>query len=143
MFQLDITLRFEACHLNERISFKSSDPKFSVGPDGSLYAEQDVTNLSESIQFMVTAQGSKDSDVWETIVKLVVTRHPHPPFINQVSSHHNRYHHLSQQQPGFSTNGLHWKTRDRVISPISAPANPRRDFPLFCATVSDRSSFEL
>ncbi|KAK3536906.1 hypothetical protein QTP86_027087 [Hemibagrus guttatus] len=77
-------LKFEACHLKERITFQSSDPKFSVRPDGSLYAEQDVKNPSEPIQFVVTAQGSKGTRVWKTIVKLVITRHHHPPLINQL-----------------------------------------------------------
>lgn len=77
-------VKFEACHLNERISFESSDPKFGVHPDGSLYAEQDLMNLSEPIRFVVTAQGSKDPQIWKTLVKLVITQHPRPPFINQV-----------------------------------------------------------
>lgn len=81
-------VKFEACHLNERISFESSDPKFSVRPDGSLYAEQDVTNLSEPVQFMVTAQGSKNTQIWETTVKLAIAGHPLPPLINQVRKIH-------------------------------------------------------
>ncbi|KAB5536887.1 hypothetical protein PHYPO_G00112480 [Pangasianodon hypophthalmus] len=132
-------VNFEACHVNERISFESSDPKFSIHPDGSLYTEQDVMNLSEPIQFVVTAQGSKDTQIWKTIVKLVIPRHPRPPLVNQIvdkaDSHHNHYHNLSQQQRGFSTSGLRWQTRAWLTPPISAPENSRRAFPLFLARV--------
>ncbi|KAG7319188.1 hypothetical protein KOW79_017662 [Hemibagrus wyckioides] len=129
--------------LKERITFQSSNPKFSVRPDGSLYAEQDVKDPPEPIRFTVTARGSKDTRMWTTIVKLVITRHQHHPLINRVSSHHNHYHNLSQHQRGFSTNGLHWQTRDRIIPPIRASANSRRAFPWFLARLVDPSSVLL
>ncbi|XP_060766185.1 cadherin-4-like [Neoarius graeffei] len=135
-------VKFEACHLNDWISFKSSDPKFSIRPDGSLYAEQDVTNLSEPVRFVVTAQGSKRTRIWKTIVQLVINRHPRPPLINQIvdkaSSHHNCYDKLSQHHRGVSSSGLPWQKRDCIIQPISAPENSRSAFPLFRARVSDR-----
>ncbi|KAF4093666.1 hypothetical protein AMELA_G00004240 [Ameiurus melas] len=133
-------VKFEACHTIQRISFESSDPKFGICPDGSLYAERDVMNLSEPVWFVVTAQGSKDTQSWKTIIKLVITRHPRPHLINQIvdQAHHNRNHNLSQHQRGFPTNGLRCQKQDWIIPPIRAPENSRKAFPLFLARVSER-----
>lgn len=59
------------------MGFISNDPNFSVRPDGSVYAEQEVANLSEPVQFMVTAQGLHEPHIWETTVKLALAGHPH------------------------------------------------------------------
>lgn len=78
-----LAVKFETCQQKEEVSFESSDPKFSIGPDGSLYTEQDVTNLTEPIQFMVTARDSVSKYIWETTVKLALAGHPPSPHINQ------------------------------------------------------------
>ncbi|XP_060766349.1 cadherin-4 isoform X1 [Neoarius graeffei] len=150
-------VKFEACHLNERISFESSDPKFSVRPDGSLYAEQDVTNLSEPVQFMVTAQGSKNTQIWETTVKLAIAGHPLPPLINQIgdeTGHHLRSHHNHYSNPrvimfprrhqrGSSTNGLRRQKRDWVIPPINVPENSRGPFPQMLVRIRSDQDKEI
>lgn len=70
-------VKFEGCHVVELLGFESSDPNYSVQPDGSVYAEQDVANLSEPVQFMVTARGhSLETHIWETTVKLALAGHP-------------------------------------------------------------------
>lgn len=75
------TVKFEDCQRSREVGFVSSDPNFSVRPDGTVYAEQEVANLSEPVQFMVTAYGLHDPHIWETTVKLALAGHPHPlPF---------------------------------------------------------------
>lgn len=70
-------VKFEGCHVVELLGFESSDPNYSVQPDGSVYVEQDVANLSEPVQFMVTARGrSLETHIWETTVKLALAGHP-------------------------------------------------------------------
>lgn len=78
-------VRFETCQQIEKVYFESSDPKFSVQPDGSLYIQKDVANLTEPIQFMVTARDITDKRIWETTVKLALAGHPPSPPINQAS----------------------------------------------------------
>lgn len=70
-------VRFEDCQRSRDVGFISNDPNFSVRPDGTVYAEQEVANLSEPVQFMVTAQGLHDPHIWETTVKLALAGHPH------------------------------------------------------------------
>lgn len=78
------TVKFEDCQRSREVGFVSNDPNFSVRPDGTVYAEQEVANLSEPIQFMVTAQGLHDPRVWETTVKLALAGHPHPLALTKV-----------------------------------------------------------
>lgn len=70
-------MKFEDCQRSREVGFISNDPNFSVRPDGSVYAEQEVANLSEPVQFMVTAQGLHEPHIWETTVKLALAGHPH------------------------------------------------------------------
>lgn len=72
------TVRFEDCQRSREVGFVSSDPNFSVKPDGTVYTQQEVANLSEPVQFMVTARGLHDPRIWETTVKLALAGHPHP-----------------------------------------------------------------
>lgn len=67
------------------MGFVSNDPNFSVRPDGTVYAEQEVANLSEPVQFMVTARGLRDLHIWETTVKLALAGHPHPSALTKVT----------------------------------------------------------
>lgn len=71
-------VRFEDCQHNREVGFISSDPNFSVRPDGTVFTQQEVANLSEPVQFMVTARGLHDPHIWETTVKLALSGHPHP-----------------------------------------------------------------
>uniref|UniRef100_A0A4W4FH08 Cadherin-4 n=1 Tax=Electrophorus electricus TaxID=8005 RepID=A0A4W4FH08_ELEEL len=153
----NLQLTFESCCRSERISFESSDPKFGVHPDGSLYAERDVANLSEPVQFMVTARGSKESHIWETTVKLAIAGHSLPPPDLQIAreasfyprSHHNHYPNPRliafprRHQRGSSTNGLHRQKRDWVIPPINVPENSRGPFPQMLVRIRSDQDKEI
>lgn len=80
------SVKFEDCQRSREVGFVSNDPNFSVRPDGSVYAEQDVANLSEPVQFMVTAQGLHEPHIWETTVKLALAGHPHSLALVKVES---------------------------------------------------------
>lgn len=80
------TVKFEDCQRGREMGFVTNDPSFSVGPDGTVYTEQDVSNLSEPVQFMVTAKGPHDPRVWETTVKLALAGHPHPLALSKVTA---------------------------------------------------------
>lgn len=88
LFLSFLAVKFETCQQIEEVSFESSDPKFSVLPDGSLYAEQHVTNLTEPIQFMVTARDSAGKYIWETTVKLALAGHLLSPPVNQARTNY-------------------------------------------------------
>lgn len=79
-------MKFEDCQRIRDVGFISNDPNFSVRPDGSVYAEQEVANLSEPFQFMVTAQGLHEPHIWETTVKLALAGHPHSLALAKVES---------------------------------------------------------
>lgn len=78
-------VKFEDCQRSREVGFVSSDPNFSVRPDGSVYAKQELANLSEPVQFMVTARGLHDPHIWETTVKLALAGHPHPLALTKVT----------------------------------------------------------
>jgi len=78
-------VKFEDCQRSREVGFVSSDPNFSVRPDGTVYTEQEVANLSEPVQFMVTARGLHDSHIWETTVKLALAGHLHPLPLTKVT----------------------------------------------------------
>lgn len=80
-------VKFEDCQRGREVGFVTNDPNFGVRPNGTVYAEQDVSNLSEPVQFMVTAKGLHDPRVWETTVKLALAGHPHPLALSKVTSH--------------------------------------------------------
>lgn len=79
-------MKFEDCQRNREVGFVSNDPNFSVRADGSVYTEQEVANLSEPVQFMVTAQGLHEQRIWETTVKLALAGHPHSLALAKVES---------------------------------------------------------
>lgn len=79
-------MKFEDCQRSREVGFVSNDPNFSVRPDGTVYAEQEVANLSEPVQFMVTARGLHDPHIWETTVKLALAGHPHPLALMKVTT---------------------------------------------------------
>lgn len=83
-------MKFEDCQRGREVGFVTSDPNFGVGPDGTVYTVQDVSNLSEPVQFMVTAKGLHDLRVWETTVKLALAGHPHPLALSKVTLHRTR-----------------------------------------------------
>lgn len=92
LFCISSAVKFEDCQRNREVGFVSSDPNFSVRPDGTVYAEQEVGNLSEPVQFMVTARGLHDPHIWETTVKLALAGHPHPsPFTKVIRICKDKY----------------------------------------------------
>uniref|UniRef100_A0A8C2KNS3 Cadherin-4 n=1 Tax=Cyprinus carpio TaxID=7962 RepID=A0A8C2KNS3_CYPCA len=140
-----LVLKFETCQQKEEVSFESSDPKFSIGPDGSLYAEQDVTNLTEPIQFMVTARDSVSKYIWETTVKLALAGHPNakqggrnagPLGIQELITFPRQHQHSS-------SNGLRRQKRDWVIPPINVPENSRGPFPQVLVRIQSDQDKEI
>lgn len=77
---------FEDCQRGREVGFVTNDPNFGVRHDGTVYTVQDVSNLSEPVQFMVTAKGLHDPRVWETTVKLALAGHPHPLALSKVTA---------------------------------------------------------
>ncbi|MED6242658.1 hypothetical protein ATANTOWER_007825 [Ataeniobius toweri] len=84
LFLSVFAVKFEDCQHSREVGFVSSDPNFNVRPDGSVYTEQEVANLSEPVQFMVTAWGLHDPHIWETTVKLALAGHLHPLPLSKV-----------------------------------------------------------
>ncbi|XP_041946291.1 cadherin-4 [Alosa sapidissima] len=124
-------VKFEGCHVVDLLGFESSDPNYSVQPDGSVYAEKDVANLTEPVQFMVTARGrSLEAHIWETTVKLALAGHP-----SQIGEggafprHHLLPRVISFPRRRNSPLSLRRQKRDWVIPPINVPENSRGPFP--------------
>ncbi|XP_024125612.1 cadherin-4 isoform X3 [Oryzias melastigma] len=79
-------VKFEDCQRSREVGFISSDPNFSVRPDGTVYTQKEVANLSEPVQFMVTAWGLHDPHIWETTVKLALVGHLHSLPLTKIRS---------------------------------------------------------
>lgn len=79
------TVKFDDCTGNEGVAFESSDPVFSVRPDGSVFAKASGASLDEAAQFKVTARGPH-THVWQTVVQVALTEPPS----SQVSHTHPR-----------------------------------------------------
>lgn len=140
-------VKFEDCKHSKAVGFESSDPNFSVRPDGSVYAEQEVANLSEPIQFMVTARGGHDPHIWETTVKLALFGHQPSVPVSQIGvedmiarawdSNPRVIKFPRKHQKSSSANGLRRQKRDWVIPPINVPENSRGPFPQMLVRVRD------
>lgn len=102
-------VKFEDCQRSREMGFVSSDPNFSVRPDGTVYTEQEVANLSEPVQFMVTARGLHDPHIWETTVKLALAGHPHPLPLTKVMRPNNFRNKKAQGHTGGSESWLNWQ----------------------------------
>uniref|UniRef100_A0A8C9T8Q0 Cadherin-4 n=1 Tax=Scleropages formosus TaxID=113540 RepID=A0A8C9T8Q0_SCLFO len=135
---LSFTVKFDTCREDEVVGFESSDPSFNVRMDGSIYTERDVSNLSEPVQFMVTARSSPDMPIWETTVKLALAGYSPPT--SQVSTCES----VKSSQLGIITfpqkqltgsSGLRRQKRDWVIPPINVPENSRGPFPQMLVSI--------
>ncbi|KAF4077886.1 hypothetical protein AMELA_G00193170 [Ameiurus melas] len=62
--------RFDDCLGNAAVRLDSSDPRFRIERDGSVYAQRDVITLNTPINFKVTAHATDDAHTWETVVRL-------------------------------------------------------------------------
>ncbi|GAA6081894.1 cadherin-4-like isoform X1, partial [Tachysurus ichikawai] len=61
---------FEDCSEKAAVRLDSSDPRFRVEADGSVYTQRDVFTLNTPITFTVTAHSADDTHTWETSVHL-------------------------------------------------------------------------
>uniref|UniRef100_A0A4W5PF45 Cadherin-4 n=1 Tax=Hucho hucho TaxID=62062 RepID=A0A4W5PF45_9TELE len=145
-------VKFDDCQHSKAVDFESSDPNFSVHPDGSVYAEQEVANLSEPVQFMVTARGGHDPHIWETTVKLALAGHPPSVPVSQIGvedmiarawdSNPRVIKFPRKHQRSSSANGLRRQKRDWVIPPINVPENSRGPFPQMLVRIRSDQDLE-
>ncbi|KAM9524234.1 cadherin-4-like isoform 2-T2 [Salvelinus alpinus] len=147
-----LKVKFDDCQHSKAVDFESSDPNFSVRPDGSVYAEQEVANLSEPVQFMVTARGGHDPHIWETTVKLALAGHPPSVPVSQIGvedmiarawdSNPRVIKFPRKHQRSSSANGLRRQKRDWVIPPINVPENSRGPFPQMLVRIRSDQDLE-
>ncbi|XP_029579438.1 cadherin-4-like [Salmo trutta] len=144
---------FDDCMANEGVVFQSSDPRFSIGADGSIYTQREVTSLTAPVQFTVTASGPH---VWETTVKLALMGQPTPsPPGNQVTEEEGKGGERKEEEevkapPEFQapptvimfprqqeirSKGLRRQKRDWVIPPVNVPENSRGPFPQMLVSI--------
>ncbi|KAL4655286.1 cadherin-4 isoform X1 [Arapaima gigas] len=122
-------VKFDSCREDGAVGFESSDPSFNVRTDGSIYTEREVSNLSEPVQFVVTARSSPDMPIWETTVKLALAGYsPSPPTSRPSVVTFPR------KQP-MGSSGLRRQKRDWVIPPINVPENSRGPFPQMLVSI--------
>lgn len=69
------TVKFDDCMGNQEVALESSDPVFSVRPDGSVFAKAGEASLDEPAQFKVTARGPH-THVWQTVVQVALIEPP-------------------------------------------------------------------
>lgn len=62
---------------NEEVVFESSNPRFGVRTDGSIFATGEGDTLAEPVQFKVTASGPH-THVWKTVIQLAPIDPPSP-----------------------------------------------------------------
>lgn len=65
-------VEFDDCASNQDIRYRSSDPDFKVGSNGTLYATHTLHVPTDQVKFIVTARNVKTQEKWETVVKLHV-----------------------------------------------------------------------
>ncbi|KAM8830553.1 cadherin-4-like isoform 1-T1 [Synchiropus picturatus] len=138
-------VRFDDCMGNEDVTFKSSNPDFSVRRDGSIFAQGDGAMLGEPVQFKVVASGPH-THVWETVVQLAVIDQPSPQQ-NEVTSKDGAAAEAQESARAppavirFPTSGLGRSKglrrlkRDWVIPPINVAENSRGPFPQMLVSI--------
>ncbi|MBN3304038.1 CADH4 protein, partial [Amia calva] len=135
---MSFPVKFNDCQENKDVGFESSDPNFNVRTDGSIYTEHGGANLSEPVQFMVTAKRMPDKQMWETTVKLALVGQARPwTTAGQPSVTLFPW----KQQP--SSNGLRRQKRDWVIPPINEPENSRGPFPRMLVRIRSDQDREI
>ncbi|XP_046725637.1 cadherin-4-like isoform X1 [Silurus meridionalis] len=115
----------------------SSDPRFRVETDGSVYTQGDVITLNTPITFTVTAHSANGKHTWETRVQV------------QLEEMTGNYMARGQEDTGtqevvieFPRRQNSRQKRDWVIPPINVPENSRGPFPQMLVSIrsdKDRS----
>ncbi|MFT7800799.1 cadherin-4 isoform X3 [Arapaima gigas] len=141
-----LKVKFDSCREDGAVGFESSDPSFNVRTDGSIYTEREVSNLSEPVQFVVTARSSPDMPIWETTVKLALAGYSPSPPTSRVSTAppgeggtpnlnpEPSVVTFPRKQP-MGSSGLRRQKRDWVIPPINVPENSRGPFPQMLVSI--------
>ncbi|XP_053338370.1 cadherin-4-like [Clarias gariepinus] len=134
---------FDDCLGNRAVRLDSSDPRFRVETDGSVYTQTDVFTLKTPITFRVTAHSADQTHTWETIVQL------------KLEEMTGNYMAQGQEDTGTQevvirfpprqtsrSGDLRRQKRDWVIPPINVPENSRGPFPQMLVSIrsdKDRS----
>ncbi|XP_056130216.1 cadherin-4-like [Lampris incognitus] len=143
-------VKFDDCMGNDGVVFESTDPSFSVRPDGSVFAKRYRATLEEPVQFKLTASGPH-THVWETVVQLALT----DPLTsqqktNEVTEDEGKVVERKEMKETFQapptvimfpglrpagSKGLRRQKRDWVIPPINVPENSRGPFPQMLVSI--------
>ncbi|TSX72094.1 Cadherin-4 [Bagarius yarrelli] len=115
----------------------STDPRFRVEADGSVFTQMDLSTLNLPITFTVTAYSADATHTWETRVHLELeemTGNYMAEGQEDTGTQEVVIRFPSRQQS--SSGELRRQKRDWVIPPINVPENSRGPFPQMLVSIS-------